>query len=212
MTQKQFTNVSSSKPRSTAASPNANHLLATSYNNLAWLLALKDDQGKEALVDIDNAIKLVGPLPDYLDTRGVIYLNLKKTQDAIKDLQSAVEADPSPPKLFHLAQAYLQANNRERGQVLLERCQWKEAGSAWSRRSPSSGAVCLPEGAWRIGNAVNWRQASFWRNRLFLANDGSEVVTVIVGDFGGKLLDLLRRDKSHAICDFLKTGDLQPLP
>jgi cellulose synthase operon protein C len=105
-----------------AASPDAKQLLATSYNNLAWLLALKDDQGKEALVDIDNAIKLVGPKPDYLDTRGVIYLNLKKTQDAIKDLQSAVEADPSPPKLFHLAQAYLQANNRERATYY-----WKDA-------------------------------------------------------------------------------------
>jgi cellulose synthase operon protein C len=105
-----------------AASPNAKQLLATSYNNLAWLLALKDDQSKEALVDIDNAIKLVGPKPDYLDTRGVIYLSLKKTQDAIKDLQSAVEADPSPPKLFHLAQAYLQANNRERATYY-----WKDA-------------------------------------------------------------------------------------
>jgi cellulose synthase operon protein C len=105
-----------------AASPNAKQLLATSYNNLAWLLAFKDDQSKEALLDIDNAIKLVGPKPDYLDTRGVIYLNLKKTQDAIKDLQSAVEADPSPPKLFHLAQAYLQANNRERATYY-----WKDA-------------------------------------------------------------------------------------
>ena len=97
-------------------------MIATSYNNLAWLLALKDDQGKDALVDIDHAIKLVGPLPDYLDTRGVIYLSLKQTQDAINDLEIAVKADPSPAKLFHLAQAYLQANNKEKAKQY-----WKDA-------------------------------------------------------------------------------------
>jgi cellulose synthase operon protein C len=102
-----------------AASPNTNRLIASSYNNLAWLLALKDNRGKDALADIDNAIKLAGALPDYLDTRGVIYLSLKQTQDAIKDLQLAVEADPSAAKLFHLAQAYLQDNNKEKAKHLL---------------------------------------------------------------------------------------------
>ena len=63
-------------------------------------------------MDIDNAIKLAGPLPDYLDTRGVIYLNLKQTQDAIQDLETAAKADRSPARLFHLCQAYLQANNK----------------------------------------------------------------------------------------------------
>ena len=48
--------------RNAAASPNTNRMIATSYNNLAWLLALKDDQGKDALVDIDHAIKLAGRL------------------------------------------------------------------------------------------------------------------------------------------------------
>ena len=94
------------------ASPNGKSLVATSYNNLAWLLALKENKGKDALVDIDNAIKLAGPLPDYLDTRGVIYLNLKQTQDAIQDLETAAKADPSPARLFHLCQAYLQANDK----------------------------------------------------------------------------------------------------
>ena len=75
-----------------AGSTNLNDLIAGSYNNLAWLLALWDKQGKNALVDIDNAIKLAGPLPDYLDTRGVVYLGLNETQNAIKDLEMAVEA------------------------------------------------------------------------------------------------------------------------
>jgi cellulose synthase operon protein C len=108
--------------RDAGASPNTTRWLASSYNNLAWLLAIKDDQGKDALADVDNAIKLAGALPSYLDTRGVIYLSLKQTQDAIKDLRSAVDVDPSPAKLFHLAQAYLQANDKERAKYY-----WKDA-------------------------------------------------------------------------------------
>lgn len=104
------------------ASPRTINVIAKSYNNLAWLLALKDDHGKDALVDIDCAIKLVGPLPDYLDTRGVIYLSLNRTQDAINDLEIAIKADPLPSRLFHLAQAYLQANNKEKA-----RQYWKDA-------------------------------------------------------------------------------------
>ena len=77
-------------------------------------------RGKTALADVDNAIRLAGALPGYLDTRGVIYLGLKQTQDAIKDLRSAVEVDPSPAKLFHLAQAYLQANDKERAKYYLK--------------------------------------------------------------------------------------------
>ena len=105
----------------TAGSTNPNDFIAASYNNLAWLLAFEDKQGKNALVDIDNAIKLAGPLPDYLDTRGVVYLGLNQTQNAIKDLEMAVEGDPSPAKLFHLAQAYLQANDKEKAKYY-----WKD--------------------------------------------------------------------------------------
>ena len=106
-------------PRNAGAS---SKMIANSYNNLAWLLALTGDQGKDALVDIDHAIKLEGPLPDYLDTRGIVYLNLKRTQDAINDLEIAVKADPSPSRLFHLTQAYLQANKKESA-----RQAWKNA-------------------------------------------------------------------------------------
>ena len=105
-----------------AGSTSTKHWVATSYNNLAWLLALNDKQGKDALVNVDSAIRLAGPLPNYLDTRGVVNLALEHTQDAIKDLEMAVEADPSPAKLFHLAQAYLQANDKEKAKYY-----WKDA-------------------------------------------------------------------------------------
>ena len=103
-----------------AAAPNTKSIVANSYNNLAWLLALKDGQVKDALVDINRAIELAGLLPDYLDTRGVIYLGLKETGLAINDLETAVKADRSASKLFHLAQAYLQGDKKERAKQCLK--------------------------------------------------------------------------------------------
>jgi hypothetical protein len=47
---------------------------------------------------------------------------LKRTQDAINDLEIAVKADPSPSRLFHLTQAYLQANKKE-----IAKKYWKDA-------------------------------------------------------------------------------------
>ena len=45
-----------------------------SYNNLAWLAALKDGKVKEALEYANRAIALKPDQPDFLDTRGMIYL------------------------------------------------------------------------------------------------------------------------------------------
>ena len=46
---------------------------------------------------------------------------MKQTGDAINDLETAAKTDPSPAKLFHLAQAYFQANNKEKAkQFVLE--------------------------------------------------------------------------------------------
>ena len=58
-------------------------------------------------------MKLRGPLPDLLDTRGVIYLKAGDFQHAIADLNEAAAGAPSPAKYFHLAQAYLGAKNKE---------------------------------------------------------------------------------------------------
>jgi tetratricopeptide (TPR) repeat protein len=128
--------IKQSAATSTVSSPSAKGLIATSYNNLAWLLSLKDNKNNEALVDVDSAIRLAGPLPDYLDTRGVIELNLKQTQDAIKDLETAVKADPAPARLFHLSQAYLQANDREKA-----RQYWKDAKSKNLETGSISGSL-----------------------------------------------------------------------
>jgi cellulose synthase operon protein C len=85
-----------------------------SHNNLAWLLALNGGNLKDALEYVNRAIDLKGPLPDLLDTRGIIYLAAGENQRAIIDLEKAVAHDPKPAsrpaKYFHLAEAYLKAN------------------------------------------------------------------------------------------------------
>ena len=48
-----------------AGAPPANKVLAMSYNNLAWLTALKDGQGKDALANVNRAIELAGPRPTF---------------------------------------------------------------------------------------------------------------------------------------------------
>lgn len=91
-------------------------------NNLAWLLAFKKLPARaEALAVINKAIDRVGPSPELLDTRGVIYLMLSQSDRALVDLQQAVAQSPSPNRSFHLARALAAANKLfEAGQTLKE--------------------------------------------------------------------------------------------
>jgi tetratricopeptide (TPR) repeat protein len=92
-----------------------------SYNNLAWLAALKDGKVDEALKYANRAIAIKPDQPDFLDTRGMIYLAAGKRELALDDLQKAVASDPlSPFKQYHLAQAFLAANNKEKARESLE--------------------------------------------------------------------------------------------
>ena len=84
-------------------------------NNLAWLMAHYDGKVKEALVYANRAIDLRRDHPDFLDTRGVIYLLDRQPERAIEDLERAVSGDPSSPsKHFHLALAFLANNDRKK--------------------------------------------------------------------------------------------------
>lgn len=89
------------------------------YNNLAWLTALKDNKPREALEHINVAIARMPGQPDFLDTRGVIYLTIGNIPSAINDLTKAVAVDPSPFKCFHLAQAYLAAKDKKKAKEYL---------------------------------------------------------------------------------------------
>ena len=97
-----------------------------SLNNLAWLTALKDRNFKEALNYANQALARKPDQADYLDTRGVVYLKARNRQLALDDLLKAVEIDPSSPsKLFHLAQAQLDNNDKEKARQSLKMAKTK---------------------------------------------------------------------------------------
>ncbi len=113
---------------STLSPSDKSKTLAVAYNNLAWLATLKDGQGKSALMDINRAIELVGPRAELLDTRGLAHLSLNQTKEAITDLENAVKNARSPGNLFHLSQAYFQANEKEKSKQLLREAKAKGLG------------------------------------------------------------------------------------
>ncbi len=96
-----------------------------SHNNLAWLMVLKDRNGTAALEYINQAIGLKGRMPAFLDTRGIVYLTTGDKKRAIQDLEDAVAGDPTPDKLFHLAQAYLEVHDKEKAKQNLEKAKSK---------------------------------------------------------------------------------------
>ena len=81
-------------------------------NNLAWLLALTNESRNGALDLINRAIARRGPIAELLDTRGVVYMKTGDTRHAIEDLDQATTLDPTGPKYFHLAQAYLRSSDK----------------------------------------------------------------------------------------------------
>jgi len=76
-------------------------------NNLAWIVA-HQDRTAEALELMDNAIAAAGPLPELLDTKGVIYLIKNDSKAAIKALEESIRSVQAPSYYFHLACAQLQ--------------------------------------------------------------------------------------------------------
>jgi tetratricopeptide (TPR) repeat protein len=81
-------------------------------NNLAFVLTMRGDQPDEALALVNRAIDIAGPLPEFLDTRAVIYLKTKQGELAVKDLQQAIAQVPLANVYYHLAAAQLAAKNR----------------------------------------------------------------------------------------------------
>jgi len=81
-------------------------------NNRAWLLALKEAPGDEALQLIARVLTLSGPVANYLDTRAVAYLASGQPVPAVVDLKEAIRQDPTAAFYFHLAQAQLRAGDR----------------------------------------------------------------------------------------------------
>ena len=110
---------------------------ALAQNNLAWLLALHEGKGQEALDMIQQAIKTAGPTMPLLDTRAVIFIALGQSTSAIRDLEDVVAEAPSANRLFHLARAYFVAGQRDAALSFLAACA-RRGIKAGPRRSPGT--------------------------------------------------------------------------
>jgi tetratricopeptide (TPR) repeat protein len=83
-------------------------------NNLAWLTAVRSGNGDAALPLISSAIDILGPRPELLDTRAMVYLTQNQTDKALADLERAVNLDVATgPRYFHMARAHKKAKNAE---------------------------------------------------------------------------------------------------
>ncbi len=79
---------------------------AAVWNNLAFVLAAGDHDGQEALEMADQALAVLGPVPNVLDTRAIAYLALGKGDPAVQLLREAISDSPSGLRYFHLALAH----------------------------------------------------------------------------------------------------------
>lgn len=98
---------------------------AVVLNNLSYNLALSDASGddiKSAVRYISEAVDLLGPQSEVLDTRGVIAIADKRYNDAIQDLEFSVIDRPTASKYFHLALARMLA-----GQMDMASQAWQQA-------------------------------------------------------------------------------------
>jgi predicted Zn-dependent protease len=105
-------------------------------NNLAFHLA-KPATMAEARRLIDAAVEELGPLPDLLDTRGLVRLAGGDTAGAVADLREAC-LQPSAAKYLHLAAAELAAGDeRAAGEALAKA---RTAGLERTVMSPADAA------------------------------------------------------------------------
>ena len=84
-------------------------------NNLAFILATAEGPLRDpddALKLVQNALRVLGPSGDLLDTRAMAYLAQGKSKEALADLLVAVADNPSPTKFMHLAMAQKQAGDK----------------------------------------------------------------------------------------------------
>ena len=84
---------------------------ATVHNNLCFLLAMTRQDLDQALEGVNEAMTILGPISDILDTRGLVYVQRGEFKPAVDDLKLAVTMNATASKYFHLAQAQLGAGD-----------------------------------------------------------------------------------------------------
>jgi tetratricopeptide (TPR) repeat protein len=83
-------------------------------NNLSFLLALTDSAGAgdlDAMKLVEEAVNILGPTTDILDTRAVVLMAKGDYKKSIDDLEFSVKNTPTAAKYFHKAQAHLGAGD-----------------------------------------------------------------------------------------------------
>ncbi|MCY2966631.1 MAG: hypothetical protein NT069_23880 [Planctomycetota bacterium] len=100
---------------------NENNVLA--LNNLAWIVSFDQATANrdKGLALIDRAIQVAGPIADLLDTRAIVRLNTNQFDEAVVDLQTALDEIASPAMWFHLAVAQFRAKNLRGASESMER-------------------------------------------------------------------------------------------
>jgi tetratricopeptide (TPR) repeat protein len=103
-------------------------------NNLAWFLAERTGKGDKALPFIAHAIELLGPRPDLLDTRALVYLAQGRAADAVADLERATRDAPTAARYFHLARALKMDRRSQAARTAFRKA--KDAGLELKRLHP----------------------------------------------------------------------------
>jgi predicted Zn-dependent protease len=95
-------------------------------NNLAFILAGVNPtaaRGAEALKLIEQAIAVLGPSSDLIDTRALAYMAEGKYDQAAADVRLAVGDRPTTAKYYHLAQVEKQLGNIDAAKEAIAKAQ-----------------------------------------------------------------------------------------
>lgn len=93
-------------------------------NNIAWLFAMRNPsqiRTQKAREWIDQAIELLGPNSELLDTKATVELAAQNHSAAIALLEQAIKASPSATKYLHLSRAQLQAGLKQEARDSFQR-------------------------------------------------------------------------------------------
>jgi tetratricopeptide (TPR) repeat protein len=97
---------------------------AAAANNLAFLVSLQGPKSEDlelALKYVNEAIEILGPISDILDTRALIYLAQGQYDQAVVDMKQSVKMNATPSKYYHLAVAQLGAGDQQAATEAWER-------------------------------------------------------------------------------------------
>ena len=90
-------------------------------NNLALLLSMTSNEHKEALNILDKAIMFHGPVPDLLDSRGIVFLGAGDAKKALAEFFEVIKLNDSAEAHFHLALAFAAMKQYDQAQESLDR-------------------------------------------------------------------------------------------